>query len=133
MRSKLRLMAEYPVSIGCPFTGGAVDIRKTADGLLWYGVVESPYGGYSTSLFQTKEKLLFFLGHDGGVPPGYPEVPKIEVTERLPPPVTNDAEEAEKDRSLEDASNEFAERTMFERAGRGGAGVGKKSVARRSR
>lgn len=94
-------MNEHPK---CPFTGAPVEIRSTAvpkaGGLVevprWFGVVQTPRGGYSTGLFDEKEKLLAFLnGRDGTLP----DVPRIVACEPKP----------EVDKSIENEGKELHE------------------------
>ena len=75
----------------CPFTGRPIGIRQLGGGLGWMGIVERSSsdpgeGGYSTTIFQTKDALIYFLSTRNGVKPAFPIYTPITVTESVRPP-----------------------------------------------
>jgi len=98
-------------TLKCPFTGETVSIRKTKCGALevprWFGIVESPLGGYSTTMFQYEEQLIDFFNMRGGVLKGKSAQAKIVVTH--PDTFAGQIEdEAQKERDLDDAAQTSA-------------------------
>lgn len=104
----------------CPFTGALIELRETsvpkAGGLLdvprWFGVMHSPNGGYTTSLFSEKSKLLAFLNGRDGV---QPDVPRITVLEEKVAPDTAIEDEG---KELHEASQELASKVLVDSGAR---------------
>lgn|SRR3990167_3879141 len=108
-------MATQEPNLQCPFTGLPIEILRIADGSAYIGRVQTPEGGWHTSLFSEKEPLLHFLSTRHGVKPGFPKRTKIEVKESLPPSTDPHADLKEQRSELEDASNEVAEKVLHSR------------------
>jgi hypothetical protein len=87
----------------CAYTGLKIELLQTSDKEAWFARVESPAGGYMTSLFSgvfAKESLIDFLRQRGGVLKGKPARPKIELRDLSAPAETED--ERKKERDLDD-------------------------------
>jgi hypothetical protein len=93
--------------VKCPFTGKDVSIRTIKVGpvgaIRHFGIVESPIGGYTTTMFQTEEALIDFFNTRNGTLKGKSAQPRIVVNE---PSVFAAAleDEDQKERDLDDAS-----------------------------
>lgn len=106
-----RKAAEQP-NLTCPFTGRPIEIRQLAGGLYWQGRVETPDGGYNTSLFETKEELVYFLSTRGGVLPKFQKRTRITVRHLDPPAPSPVADLVEKGKVLDEMGAEFAGRVL---------------------
>lgn len=93
-----------------PFEGGQVTIARVAGGLYWQA--RAPH--WSSSLFDTRQALVFFLStRKGAAPEAFAAEPKIQVTERVAP-AEQTTEEANKKEweDLNDKSTEAADRIL---------------------
>jgi len=93
----------------CAYTRAKIDLLQTSDKEAWFARVETPAGGYTTSLFSgvwAKERLIDFLRQRGGVLKGKPATPKIELKELTAP--TGEEDENQKERDLDDKAQTAA-------------------------
>lgn len=102
-------------SLKCPLTGEPVKVKAVKGGPLnaihWYGIVSSPKGGYTTTMFQTEEHLIDFLKLRGGELVGKSAQPSIEV--KHPDLFAGQVEdENQKERDADDMSKISASRAV---------------------
>ena len=91
------------IELRCTYTGRKIDLQQTSDKEGWFARVETPDGGYTTTLFSgpwARERLIDFLRQRGGVLKGKPATPSIEVRELTAPNGVED--ESQKERDLDD-------------------------------
>lgn len=109
----------------CAYSGKPLSIRELAGGM-W--VATSSWGdglGYVTNLFDTREKLVYFLSFRDGIAPAFAPGPAIEVRERVPPagPTEDSVQARNMSEELHEEATEFVERTVVDgapaRRGRG--------------
>lgn len=100
------------MAIKCPFTGLPVKVRQVKAGspltVYWFGTIESPMGGYSTTLFQTEQHLTDFFNLRKGELTAPSAQPKIEVRHPDYLAGTTIEDENQKERDLDEASKKAA-------------------------
>ncbi len=100
----------------CPITGAPVQIIEIKHGGFsikgFLGRVETPSGGYSTSIFDHREQVIDFFRQRNGVLKGKPEYnpPKIVVREPVPGKDASDQALKQEERDLDEESRIGAER-----------------------
>ena len=105
----------------CPFTGEELEIVLLRRGPYDLDAYQARGRFWYTRVFDSKEALLWHLGHRGGVPPSFPagpEVPKISVRNREPPAPDPAVEDRAQAKELEDATKEAVDRIVRDVAGR---------------
>ena len=100
----------------CPITGAPVQIVEIKHGAFankgFLGRVETPNGGYSTSIFDHREQVVDFFRQRNGVLKGKPsyDPPKITVVEPIPDKKESDEAVKKEERDLDEESRIGAER-----------------------
>ena len=104
------------IEVKCPITGAVVQILEIKHGSFsikgYMGRVETPDGGYSTSIFDHREQVLDFFRQRNGVLKGKPlyNPPKIVIKDFVPGKSEADAALATEERTVDEEAQIGAER-----------------------
>lgn len=104
------------IEVKCPMTGVVVQVIETRHGSFsikgYFGLVETPNGGYSTSIFDDPNQVLDFFRQRNGVLKGKPlyNPPKIVIKDFVPGKSEADAALQNEERTLDEESQIGAER-----------------------